>query len=100
MLLNKKIFDTPWYTNTNTFHVLMHLYFKTSPKEDNQNNVIVKPGQVLTKIKKIAFELGLKEKEVTKAIRNLISSEEITKDIINKSLLLITICHYDENVKD
>lgn len=92
--LDRKILEWGWYKNINTKIVFLHLLLKANWKEGIFEGKVVPRGSFVTSAKSLAAELDLTEDEIRTAIKHLVSTKEITKQITNK-YTVISIVNYD-----
>jgi hypothetical protein len=90
--LHRKLQDWCWYKNVNTKSVFIHLLLKAShnyykaPRGDKLN-----PGQVCVGREQFAEELGLSVRNVRTALKNLLTTNEVTITSTSKgSIISIT----------
>lgn len=100
--LYRQIFDWEWYTDPNTSRLFIHLILKANHKEVKYRGNTIRCGQTLTSINTLSNELGLSHDKIRRAIKNLISTGEITVQTTNR-YSMITISKYrvfHENCED
>ena len=100
--LYRKMIDWGWYRDTNVKILFLHLLLIANFKESNFEDIIIKPGQMITSISSLAKETGLTSQNVRTALEKLETSKIITKQSTNR-FTLITIenwsLYQEENSK-
>lgn len=86
--------DWEWYSDTNTKVVFIHLLLSANYKDRNWQGIVVKRGQKITSIKKLADELNISERNVRTAIKHLKATGEVTSTSTSK-FTVISIKNYD-----
>lgn len=84
-----------WYKNANTMRLFIHLLITANYEDHDFENITVKRGQRVVSRASLASEVGLTEQQVRTALKNLISTNEITS-VSNRKYTIITINNYDE----
>jgi hypothetical protein len=94
--LYRKLIEWHHYKNGNTFRLFLHLLM-TANIEDKQwkDGVVIKRGQVVTSIAKLAYELGLTDNQIRTSKNTLKNTGEITIKTTNK-FSIITVCKFDD----
>jgi hypothetical protein len=94
--LYRKLIEWHHYKNGNTFRLFLHLLM-TANIEDKQwkDGVVIKRGQVVTSIAKLAYELGLTDNQIRTSKNTLKRTGEITIKTTNK-YSIITVCKFDD----
>lgn len=82
-----------WYQDSPTFKVFFHLLVMANHKTKRYRGTTVKRGQLVTSYKKMALECGLSVQQVRTAIKNLVSTHEITYEGSQKGSV-ITVNNY------
>jgi DNA-binding transcriptional regulator YhcF (GntR family) len=83
-----------WWQEPNTAHLFVHCLLRASVKDDVWKGIIVKRGQFITSISKLATETGLTEKQVRTALEHLIKTGEVAKSTTSK-FSIISVKNYD-----
>lgn len=93
--LHRKITEWEWYDDGNTFRTFIHLLLTVNFTNSMYKGRMIKRGQRLTSIRKLASELNIDEKTVQRCLHNLESTKEI-KTEPTKSGTLIMVRKYDD----
>ena len=91
--LHRKILEWEWYNDINTCRLFIHLLLVCNHKKKKWQGKIIKPGQKVTSVEKLAIETGLTKQQVRTCIKKLKSTSEITCKSTNK-FTLININNY------
>lgn len=102
--LHRKLLNWQWYTDTNVKVLFIHLLLKANYEDKVWKNIVIKRGQLVTSISKLAEETRQTIRQTRVAIDKLKMTNEITIKTTNK-YTLITIEKYDnfqniENIND
>jgi DNA replication protein DnaD len=76
--IHRQILEWEWYSDNNTFRLLMHLILKANHKEKRYRGIQLKSGSVITSRDILAIEIGLSVQQVRTALDKLKSTNEIT----------------------
>ena len=76
--IHRQILDWEWYSDNNTFRLLMHLILKANHKEKRYRGIELKVGSVITSRDILAIEIGLSIQQVRTSLDKLKSTNEIT----------------------
>lgn len=90
----RSMLDWEWYGDVTTKIVFIHLLLTANYKDRNWQGIVVKRGQKITSIKKLADELNISERNVRTAINHLKSTGEVTSTSTSK-FTVISIKNYD-----
>jgi len=93
--LDRKILKWEWYKDSKVKSLFAHLLLIASFEDCQWQSHDIKRGQVLTGRKELAEETGLTEKEIRTALKKLMSTGEILKEVFNK-FSIITVCNYEK----
>lgn len=99
ILLHRKMMDWEWYKKPKTAHLFRHCLFKANYTDKKWHDITIKRGQFITSRSKLAFETGLSEQEVRTALKNLISTNDLTSEPSPQNTI-ITVVNYDQYQKD
>lgn len=91
----RSIVNWEWYDDANTFRMFFHLIVTANHETVSWKGRLIKRGQRLTTIRRLADELSIDEKTVQRCLRNLESTKEI-KIEPSKSGTMITVRKYNE----
>lgn len=91
----RSIVNWEWYDDANTFRMFFHLIVTANHESVSWKGRLIKRGQKLTTIRKLADELSIDEKTVQRCLRNLESTKEIKVEP-SKSGTMITIRKYND----
>lgn len=73
-----------WYTEPNAIRLYLHLLLKATTKELPYRDIVLSPGQYATSLTKLMSELNMSKQEVRTAIKQLVSTQEITQEVTHK----------------
>lgn len=73
-----------WYTEPNAIRLYLHLLLKATTKELPYRDIVLSPGQYATSLSKLMSELNMSKQEVRTAIKQLVSTQEITQQVTHK----------------
>ena len=93
--LYRSVLTWDWYDNPNAFRLFIHLLLTVNWKDGKWHGEVIKRGQRLTSVSKLAAELGISTQSIRTAIKRLISTGEITTKATNK-WTLITVENYEK----
>lgn len=99
ILLHRKITEWEWYKNPVTFRVFLHILLKANYADGRFQGMVVKRGQLVTSLPKLAEETQQTIQQIRTALNHLKSTGEIT-DVATTQNRVITIVKYDEYQKD
>ena len=86
--LFRSLTEWEWYDDTNAVRVWIHLLLKANHKDKRWHGRTIKRGQIVTSNANLADELGLSIQQIRRAISNLETSGEITRNTTNKFTLI------------
>ena len=92
--LHRKFLDWEWYNDANTKHVFLHLLLTANTEDKKWQGIVVKRGQVVISLRKLANTLGIGVRSLRTALRNLEATHEATQQTTHR-FTLITICKYE-----
>lgn len=92
--LFSKFLDWEWYKNQNTKDLFIHCLLKANWKDGRFEGVEIKRGSFATSLQTLQVELGMSKQEVRTALKNLISTQELTQEQHTK-FSIITIKNYE-----
>ena len=93
--LDRKILKWEWYKNINTKIVFIHLLLKANWEEGRFEGEVIPRGSLVASINHIAFEIGLTDNEVRRAIKHLKLTNEITSKGTSR-FTVFTIKNYNK----
>ena len=76
--LHRKIINWEWYKNVNTFRVFLHLLLTANYEDKELRGRIIKRGQRMISVAKLADELQLTIQQTKTTLKNLQSTNDIT----------------------
>lgn len=76
--LHRKIINWGWYKNVNTFRVFLHLLLTANYEDKELRGRIIKRGQRMISVAKLADELQLTIQQTKTTLKNLQSTNDIT----------------------
>lgn len=91
----KKFLDWEWYKDTNTKVLFIHCMLKANWKETRWRGIVLKPGQFVTSLPRLAEETDLTIKQVRTALSHLKKSGEVADKSFTK-FRIITVKNWDE----
>lgn len=91
----RSIVNWEWYDDANTFRMFFHLIVTANHETVSWKGRLIKRGQRLTTIRRLADELSIDEKTVQRCLRNLESTKEIKVEP-SKSGTIITVRKYND----
>lgn len=93
--LHRKMIEWEWYDDIPTKILFLHLLFRANWETKKWHGIEIKRGQFLTSQNTLVNETGLTRQQVRRAINNLITTQEITKQTTT-TYTIITINKYDQ----
>lgn len=93
--IDKKIIDWEWYTDSNTFHLFLHLLLTCNYEKKKWRGMIIEPGQRVITFRKLAKEIGLSLQQIRTCFDRLKSTHSLTQRSTHQ-YTLITICNYKD----
>ena len=91
--LHRKLLNWQWYSDTNVKVLFIHLLLKANYEDKVWKNIVIKKGQLVTSISKLAEETRQTIRQTRVALDKLKMTNEITVKTTNK-YTLITIEKY------
>jgi hypothetical protein len=95
ILLNRKIVNWGWYTNSNTFRVFIHLLLLANWKDGDFQGYPLKRGECLFGLISLSKTLQLSIRSIRTSLEHLKSTNEITIKTTNK-FSIATIVKYND----
>lgn len=92
--LHRKLLNWEWYDDIATTRLFVHLLLTVNIEDDNWHGVHVPRGSRITSRAILAKETNLSEQQVRTALKHLISTNEVTKQITNR-YALISVVNFD-----
>ena len=92
--LYRSFLDWEWYEDGPTKILFLHLLLKANYQDKRQQGVLVKRGQYMTSIRKLAAETGLSVRHTRTALSRLEATHEVTQQTSPQSSI-ITVKNYD-----
>lgn len=86
--IHRQILDWEWYSDNNTFRLLMHLILKANHKEKRYRGIELKVGSVITSRDILAIEIGLSVQQIRTSLDKLKSTNEITIKTSSKGTII------------
>lgn len=93
--LNRSMLSWEWYGNPYTTIVFLHILLRANWKDKNWQGKVIKKGQLVTSIRKLAKELNISFQHTRTALANLQKTHEITLEPTNK-YSIITVVAWDK----
>lgn len=93
--LHRKMLSWGWYQDTPVKCLFLHLLLTANFTEGNWRGEIIKPGQLVTGIKRLSSQIGLTEQQTRTALKKLQSTNEITIKPTNK-YSVITVVNWEK----
>ena len=97
--LHRQILKWEWWSNPNTFRLFLYLLLKANYCDLRFEGKVIRRGQLITSLPKLAKETSLSVQQVRTSLLKLISTGEIT-DSSTRHYRIITIVKYDEYQND
>ena len=92
--IDRKMLQWGWYTDINTTKLFLHCILKANWKEGEFQGQIIRRGEFVTSLPKLAQETGLTERNVRTALNHLKSTGEVT-DRATRKYRIISVINYD-----
>lgn len=92
--LDRKILEWEWYDNINVCRLFIHLLLRVNWTDEKWHGMIIKRGQIVTSVPRLAKETGLSNKAVRNALDRLIETGEVGRQTTNK-YSVITVNNYN-----
>ena len=96
--LHRKFLKWEWYDDINTSRFFLHCLFRANHKDKKWRGTMIKRGQFISSLSKLAKECGLSVRSVRTSISRLKSTHELTHQTTSK-YSLITLVNYDKYQK-
>ena len=93
--LHRKLVDWEWYSDINVSRLFVHLMITANHKDNNWRGIEIKRGSRLTSLDKLSSETNLSVSKIRKAIKKLISTNEVASKSHSQHTVFIMI-NYDE----
>ena len=93
--LYEQITDWEWFRHPNTLALFIYLLIKANYKDLSFHGKVIRRGQLVSSLPKIATGVGLSIQQTRTALMHLISTGEVT-DEANTQYRIITIVKYDD----
>lgn len=93
--LSRKILRWEWYQEPNVKAVFIHLLLTANIEDRRQLGYLVKRGQAMTTIRRVAEDCGLSYSVAQRAIQRLNETGEVTYSTNHKHSI-ITVTNYDK----
>ena len=89
--LDRKTLEWEWFTDVSTSHLWVYILLKANHKPKVWRDITIEKGSFVTSEAKMVAETGLSREQVRRALKNLISSGQITKTATNAYTLISVI---------
>ncbi len=86
------LLDWAWITDPNTLVVFIHLLLNANRKDKPYKNDVIRKGEVLASYEFLAEKTGLSVQKVRRAVKNLISTGDISHRILGKTNVFAVSC--------
>lgn len=96
--LHRQILDWEWFANSETLHLFIFLLLSANYVDGKFQGRLIKRGQLVTSLSKIATSTGLSIRQTRTALEHLKSTGEVT-DESSSQYRIITIVKYDQYQK-
>ena len=93
--LHRQILDWEWCKNPSTFVLFVHLLLSANFVDGKFEGKTIRRGQLVTSLPSLASTTGLTIQQIRTALKNLISTGEIT-DVSTNRYRIITISKYND----
>lgn len=97
--LHRQILKWEWWSNPKTFRLFLYLLLKANYCDLRFEGKVIRRGQLITSLPKLAKETSLSVQQVRTSLLKLITTGEIT-DSSTRHYRIITIVKYDEYQND
>ena len=87
--LHRKITEWEWWDDHNTTRLFIYLITKANHKDRSWRGTIIKRGELITSIDKLAMQTGLSPQMIKTSLNKLKATNEITSKSTNKYTKLI-----------
>ena len=87
--LHRKITECEWWDDHNTTRLFIYLITKANHKDRSWRGTIIKRGELITSIDKLAMQTGLSPQMIKTSLNKLKATNEITSKSTNKYTKLI-----------
>lgn len=86
--LHRKMTEWEWYTDTNTKALFLHLLLVANHEDVKYKGIVVKKGEHITGLEKLAKETGLTIRQVRTAINHLKTTHDVTCNVTSKGTVI------------
>lgn len=93
--IHRSLLCWEWYHNKNTCRLFLHLILTANYEDKKWQGKIIKRGQRVTSLSKLASETDMTVREVRTALKNLKTTGEVTSESTS-NYSIITIKNYDK----
>ena len=93
--LPREITSWRWFADANVFKVYIYLLTKAAFKETEWKQETIKKGQLITGRRKLSTELGINESSITRILKKLESTGDISLKANNK-YTIITLLNWEK----
>lgn len=93
--IHRSLLSWEWYHNKNTCRLFLHLILTVNYEDKKWQGKIIKRGQRVTSLSKLASETDMTVREVRTALKNLKTTGEVTSESTS-NYSIITIKNYDK----
>ncbi len=97
--LHRSLLSWEWYDDINTTRLFIHLILTANYYDKEWHGIIIKRGQRICPISRLALETRLSVQQIRSAIKRLKSTNEITSELIrieSTSCTLFTVFNYNK----
>lgn len=92
--IHRKILEWEWYKKPITKAVFLHLLLRANREDKTWKGVLVKRGECITSLSKLASELGISVQQARDSLNNMQKTHEVTIKTTNR-YSLIKLNNYD-----
>lgn len=89
--VHRRLLDWEWYQDMPTKSVFLHLLLTANHEPQRWRGQVLERGTCVTSIHSLADACGLSDKQVRRAISNLLSTGEIEKKRTNKNTIVMVL---------
>jgi hypothetical protein len=90
----RKISEWGWYSDSQTFHIFIHLLINANIEKSYFHNMLIERGQIVIGRKAMSKQLDISEQSIRTSLARLKSTNEITIKPTNK-FSIITLLNYE-----
>ena len=93
--LYRKITEWEWYTVPSMAHLFIHLLLTANQRDKRWKGILIKRGQLVTSVNRLADQTGLSKATVLRNLSKLVGSSAIKRDS-TRSYSIITVLSFEK----